>query len=146
MALEDDITEDDKIFLDTDLVLPFRVWAGNPTAAEIAANTAVPVDVSGWAMSWTLRRTVDASSALIEKATGGNGIIVSGAFNVDPTLNEQQVEVTIEDTDTYDASADPPVDVRPSKSYRYALKRTDDGSETVLVFGKFCLLKSAARE
>lgn len=146
MAYERDITAEDQVFFDTDRVLRYAVFQGNPTAEEIAAGDAVPEDITGWSLAWTLRRTPKSQTALIEKATGGSGITITGSYNVDPSINTQRVEVLIEDTDTYDPDASPEVNVKPSTSYAYALKRTDDGAESILAFGAFTLLQAAAWE
>lgn len=145
MAYHRDITADDQVFFDTDRILRYTVYQGNPTAAEIAAVTAIPQDVSGWSLAWTLRKKLT-GAAMIEKLTGSpGGIAITGTYNVDPAVNTQRVEVTLADTDTYDPDASPAVNLKAG-SYVYALKRTDDGEETVLAYGKFKLLQAAAYE
>lgn len=147
MAYKRDLTADDQIFYDADRVLRYAVYQGNPTAAEVAAGTAIPENVAGWECSWTLRRTVD-GAVLIQKTTG-SGITISGTYNASALLNTQRIEVFLEDTDTYTAGAqpeDPPVvDIAPG-NYVYALKRLDAGAETPLAYGKLKLLKTAGWE
>ena len=144
MAYERDVTAADQVFFDTDKRLVFTAYQGNPTAAEIAAETAVPQDVSGYEFSWTLRKTAKAADPLIRKTTG-DGITIEGTYNATPASNTQRIVVTLSDKDTYDPDADPPVLVKEG-DYVHALKRTDDGSETVYTFGRFKLLRSAAWE
>lgn len=145
MAYRRDITADDKVFYDTDNILKFRVWSGDPTAAEIAANTATPQDVTGWTMSWTLRKKAKTADPPLIYKTTSSGIAITGVFNADPLVNTQRVEVTIEDTDTYDVSVSPNVIIKAGM-YEHALKRTDTGSEGILTWGTFKLLQAAAWE
>lgn len=136
MAIQRDITADDGVFFDTDVVLKFAITSGDP---------AVPVDVATWTFAWVLRKKVDsADPAIIEKTTGA-GITVTGTYDADPEVNTQRVEVEIEDTDTYDPDGSPVVLVKAG-DYVHALKRIDDGVESVLTFGKFKLLRAAAWE
>jgi hypothetical protein len=146
MAYNRDITTDDRVFYDTDQTISYTVYQGEPTAAQIAANTAVPQNVAGWSMAWVLRKAGSTVAAVIEKTTGGGGITITGTYNVDPTVNTQRVLVLIEDTDTYGPEEEPVQIVNPNSDYEYALKRTDDGSETILAYGTFALLRSAAWE
>jgi hypothetical protein len=147
VAYQRDIVATDKVFYDTDRVLRYTVYAGDPTEAEILAGTAVPVDVSGWAIGWTLRKKPGTTDPpLIHKEIGSpGGITVVGTFNADPEVNTQRVEVLLEDSDTYDPGADPALSIKPGL-YSYALKRLDDGSEGILAWGTFTLLQAAAWE
>ena len=56
-------------------------------------------------------------------------------INVDRATNTQRVIVAIADTDTAALAAG---------IYKHALKRTDEGSETILSFGDLVLQKAAA--
>jgi hypothetical protein len=145
MAYQRDITADDKVYFDTDRLLRYSVYDGDPTAEEIAAGTATPLDVTGWDLAWVLRKkTNSADPPLIEKTVGA-GITITGTFNSDPDINTQRIEVLLADSDTYDPAASPPVEIKAG-SYVYALKRIDAGSETILAEGKFTLLRAAAWE
>jgi hypothetical protein len=147
MAYLRDITADDQVFYDTDLVLHYTVYQSDATPETIAANTAIPQDVTGWAIGWTLRKkTSSADPPLIEKTTeSGGGIVIDGTYNADPDLNTQRLVVTLEDTDTYDPEVSPVVQIKPG-NYVYALKRLDEGSETILAAGRLRLLQAAAWE
>lgn len=141
-----DITADDRVFYDTDRILRYTIYEADSTDEAIAAGTAVPLDVSGWSLAWQLRKKAKDLDALIDKNTGSpGGIAIVGIFNADPDVNTQRIEVTIEDTDTYDPDVDPVVNLKPG-SYVYALKRTDPGAEDILAFGSFTLLQAAAWE
>lgn len=149
MAYRRDITEEDKIFYDTDNILNYTVYQGDPTAEEIEAGTAVPQDVSGWTLGWFFRKkTGTADPPLIYKSNTGSpadGIAIIGAYNVSPSLNTQRVQVTLGERDTYDPLASPAVVIRPG-DYNYSLKRLDEGSNTILAWGKFKLIQAAAWE
>lgn len=145
MSYQRNITADDKVYFDTDRLLRYAVYAGDPTADEITAGTATPEDVTGWDLSWVLRKKPNsADPPLIEKLVG-QGITITGVFNSDPDANTQRIEVLIADTDTYDPNVSPTVEIKAG-TYVYALKRIDPGSETILAEGTFTLLRAAAWE
>lgn len=113
------------IFQGEDKVIRFTITDGDN----------VPVDVAGWTFEWIVRKSdTDTETAVLSKTTAA-GIAVSGIFNVDPTLNTQRVVVTLTDTDLGIAA----------RQYRHALKRADDGYETVLSYGDFVLAQVVAR-
>jgi hypothetical protein len=64
-------------------------------------------DVTGMTLAWVLTTTADLDTYLIEKRTGGLGIVITGVYNVSRAVNTQRVEITIEDSDTEDTN-DPP--------------------------------------
>lgn len=152
MAYQRDITAADKVFFDTDRILSYEIFARELTLAEQVAlesgdDVDAPMqDVAGWELAWTLRKAPKTATALIDKASGGGGITVVGVFNVSRSLNTQRVEVLVEDTDTYDPDVSPEVYVKPSTTYAYALKRTDEGQEGILAWGGFTLMQAAAWE
>lgn len=149
MAYRRDILSADGVFFDTDMDLPgLPVYAGNPTQAQIDALDVTPVNATGWEMSFTVRAEADSDVPLIEKLSAGSpsAISVTGIFDADPAANTQAVVVHLDDTDTYDPDGgSPEVNVAAGK-YVYALKRTDEGHETVIAHGTFRLLQSAAWE
>lgn len=142
MAYVQDIgfTDDDAFYIGDDKVLSFRVWSG--TAAEIEAGTATPMDVTGQSFAWALKRNADLEEELIQKATGGEGITITGAYNADRALNTQRVEVQIDRADTYDDDT-PAVVVRRGR-YVHALRRTDTGFSGIVTEGKFKVRSAAA--
>ena len=144
MAYNRDITAADKVFFDTDQLLRFTIYQGNPTIQQILAKQAIPQDVNGWTLSWTLRKEPKTELPLLLKTIGA-GIEITGNYDVNPDNNTQRVDVTLEDTDTFDPTADPPVVIKPG-TYAFALKRLDEGEETILTWGSFELLQAAGWE
>lgn len=131
------------VFLGTDNTLTFTAWQQNSETdaeltAAIAAGTAVPKDVTGWATSLVVRSSDTDTSTATLTASGS----VTGVYNATPASNTQRIVVTIADTDIpqYDGATG----LTPG-TYRYALKRTDDGSEQVIAYGNFKLLPATAR-
>lgn len=138
MAVKRAITSADHLFIGTDNDIAFTIYTNDSLSAISDESTSD--------LLWVLRRyESEPDPAVIEKSTGSpGGISVTGVFNSDPAVNTQRIVVHLDDTDTYDATVSPAVDVPPG-SYRYALKRMDAGSETILAFGSFQLLQAAAR-
>lgn len=95
------------------------------------------INITGWALSFMIKRSIEDPDrhALVTKTTGA-GIVISGSFNVDPTLNTQLATVSVADSDTERLTAAPCV---------YELRRTDAGFETPLAFGKLSLKQSVHR-
>lgn len=159
MAVEINIVSPERrVFIGTDLRLEFVLY-GQPSDvtdeefqalidAALAADTVpalTPINVAGKDWIWVLRKTDKAADpALIEKASGGDGITVEGTYNADPEVNTQLLVVTLEDTDSYDPDASPAVALK-AKKYRHSLKRVDDGFETIMAFGNFQFLQATAR-
>ena len=81
-------------------------------------------------MRFDLRRSDTAVTFIVQ-----NTATAIGVFDTDRTTNQQRVVVVL-------AAAD----LRGNKPgvYRYSLKRTDDGGETVLLYGDFVLGKVTA--
>ncbi len=142
------LRSDRTIVFDTDVVLPFQIFDGDGlTDAElqalIDASTAPPKDVTGWDMGFYVRKKPNsADPALIYKATSGDGIAIIGTFGGSPA---QTVEVTLEDTDTYDPDSSPTVLLKEGQ-YVYSLKRFGPGVETVLVYGTLTIVRTAGWE
>lgn len=116
MAIEQHVTADDQWFLGEDKSLVITVYQSDGTT---------PQDITGWALSWRLKRKLsDAdASALLTKTTSSGIALTTAASGV--------CTVTIADTDTDDIAPD---------TYQHELKRTDAGQETVLLYGD-CTLK-----
>jgi len=95
------------------------------------------VDPSGWDLEWILRKKdTTPDPPLIFKSTGSPiGIMVTGSPPV--------VEVSLYDTDT--ALADGSGVVLKADTYRYSLKRLDDGAETIVTEGDFELMVRPTR-
>jgi len=120
MARKRDITADDKFFRGCDYILPVTIDNG--------ADPPVVVNITGWEITFTLRRSAGAEEALITKTTTSGIVITNGAGGL--------FQVTIADTDT--------ISLAPGK-YVYDCKRMTAGSESVLVYGTLTLLAEVTR-
>jgi hypothetical protein len=137
------------IVFDTDVVIPFRIYDGDGLTDEeleaaILAGTAPLKDITGWDLSFTVRKKENSAATLIYKTSSGSpgGIAIAGGFGGSP---EQTIEVQIDDTDTYDPDVSPAVEIKPG-SYVYALKRIDAGAETVLDYGRIDVTRTGGWE
>jgi hypothetical protein len=84
---------------------------------EILDTRGLPVDITGWSLRLVVKS--QANTILIDK-----NATITGTYNVDRVLNTQLAVVTLTDDDL---SID-------DGTHQYSLKRTDAGSETVLVY------------
>ena len=95
------------------------------------------LDPTGSDFEWVLRKTNKAGDpALILKTTGSPG-------GIDIVGSPPAVEVSLYDIDT--ALEDGTGIVLAPKTYRYSLKRMDDGAETIAAEGDFELSEATAR-
>lgn len=112
MAIERNVTDDDNVFTGEDKVLSGIVYQSDGTTAQ---------NITGWAMSWMLKKRAtdsDANAKIVK--TTGNGIDVVSAAAGTYTVTLTDTNLTI-----------------PAGHYYHEVKRTDDGSETVLTHGTF---------
>lgn len=114
MSVESNIDKADMWFRGEDKVLEFTVYQSDGETLQ---------DITGWALSFDLCNSAFVSQ--INK-TSGSGITIT-----DPTNGVLQVAIDDVDTDSLEPA-----------SYRYELKRTDSGSESVLAHG-FAVLQRA---
>jgi hypothetical protein len=126
MAIEFNIPED-KVFMGENKKLRFKIYQ---------ADGVTPLDLTGRSLIWVVRKTDKASDpAILSKATAGAaGIAIVGAYNVDPTINTQVAEVSIDAADT---------SVLRPLTYRHSMKEVTD--TTILSFGDFPLAQATAR-
>jgi hypothetical protein len=117
VAREQHIGASEDLFIGEDKTLPFEIYSSDESTIE---------DVTGWAMSWVLRKIGESNAVVITKTTGGGTITITGVFDADHTLNTQRVNVLLTDDDT---------DHLQPGTYEHALKRTTAGSETILSYG-----------
>lgn len=98
---------------------------------EVIDLANAPVDMVGWTLLFDVRKK-DSSlpPALLSKTP-----VVTGTFNASRALNTQRAVVTLTDTD---------MNVFKAATYRYSLKRMDEGNETVLAWGNFSPQKATA--
>ncbi len=125
MAREQHIGASDEWFIGEDKVFAFEIYSADKATIE---------DVSGWALAWVLRQQGESDAVRLTKTTGAATITITGSFNATPATNTQRVNVIIADTDT---------DNLQPGTYLHALKRTTDGSETILSYGTATLKKAA---
>lgn len=115
-------SDTDRVFLGTDLTKAFHVLDYDTDTTGATAK-----DITGWAITFLARKTDDSSAALLTKT-----LTIAGTFNATATLNAQRATVTLADTDLTAAVFGP-----RGGRYRYSVKRTTDGSETILAYGDF---------
>jgi hypothetical protein len=89
---------------------------------EILDDDDIPVDITGWTIALVVKRAVSDTSAMISGTA-----TISGVYNASRSLNTQRASVVLTDTQ---------MSVDEAK-YRYSVKRTDDGGETILLHGMF---------
>ena len=116
--------DDNRVFIGEDLQLQIAV-------VESETNP-VPVDVTGMEFQFVVKASVDDADedAKISKAGTPTGV-----FNEDPEQNEQRVIVPL-------TAADLSADVFEAKTYQQSLKRTDDGSKRIIIYGPFIVEKA----
>ena len=119
----------DSAFIGTDFQRTIAVL----NEAEDAA-----IDISGWSLSWMLKRKLSNadSAALVTKSTTAGGVGVTGVYNAAPGTNTQRATVTVADTDT---------DTLTAGTCYWELKRMDAGLECVLAYGEFELVRGVHR-
>lgn len=127
MPYKNNIVAADGWFTGTDQPFEITVYQRTATDAEILAGTGTAQNISGWSLSWMLKKlkTDEDSAALITKTTL-SGIVLTDAVNGVCT-------VTVDDVDT---------DALVAGLYHHELKRTDAGFEAVLTFGTANLQRS----
>jgi hypothetical protein len=124
MARQQNLGTSAEWFVGEDKTLPFEIYSDDEVTIQ---------NVTGWAMTWVLRKGKDDDPIVLTKTTGGSTITITGSYNADPDTNTQRVNVLIEDTDTEH--------FQPGKYY-HTLKRTTAGSATVLSYGDVHLKKA----
>lgn len=114
-----------QFFINTDSYILLVVY--NDSETEV-------IDITTWAISFMVKSyPQDADGSAVITKTTSSGITINGTFNVNPSTNTQQATVTIADTDTSSLAPG---------TYYWEMKRTDNGNETVLAYGKLELLAS----
>ncbi len=122
MALEATIGGSGSLFVGEDKVLRLEL---------IDATTLLPVDMTGWALLFDVRKKDSSPSpALVSKTP-----VLGGTYSAVRASNTQRAIVTLTDTD---------MNLFKEGTYRHSWKRMDDGSETVLAWGDFTPQKATA--
>lgn len=125
MGAQVDITRDAMFYRDTDRKIQFTPWAELPTPT----SKGKPIDASTWTLEYI--HAPKAGAAPFFTKTTGSGITVAGAYNADPDLHTQYVEVSIAKTDTAGIAVPEGV---------HQLRRTDAGASDVLAAGRVVYL------
>lgn len=116
------VVEADNFFLGEDKFLRLPVYG---------PDGVTPIDVATWALDYVIRKTNKAADpAIIHKSKSSGSITVEGVFNVDPSVNTQQVVIPFFRLDT--------VDLKPAE-YHHSLERVDVGNYGILYFGTIVL-------
>lgn len=97
---------------------------------ELLDTSDVPVNMTGWAITFDVRTTDTSAAVLVTKTAS-----VAGTYSATRASNTQRATATLTDSDL-DAT------VFEAKVYRYSFKRTDDGSETILAWGPFVVQRA----
>lgn len=120
--LDDNIDKVDGWMTGEDKNLVFTIYQTGTTRAAIEAGTASAQNVTGWTLSYMLKRNITDidSEALITKTTTSGIALTTPASGI--------VTVTITDTDTENLAE--------GDVYYQELKRTGDGVEAVLSQGQ----------
>jgi hypothetical protein len=115
MAIKDDISKEDEWFAGEQKDLVFTIFQTDDTT---------PQDISGWGLSWMLKRNPrDAdAAAVLHKTTALGGVTLT-------TPATGICTVTVEDQETDGLGG----------TYYHELKRVDPGAEAVLSYGRAVL-------
>lgn len=103
-----------------------RVFVGEDKTISLEVLDAddIPVNITGFTLLLDVRLTDTAAAPALLSISGS----VSGTYSATRSANTQRASFTLTDTQTGTLSA---------RQYRYSIKRTDDGSETVIAVGPF---------
>jgi hypothetical protein len=93
---------------------------------QVKDKTGNLLDVTGFNFNFVVKTTVGAETPTLEKAATITGTFGDGS---------QLVQIQLTDADTGVANFSP-------KTYKYSLKRTDDGSEDIYAHGDFVIEKA----
>ena len=128
MALKSPITSEHQLFTGTDKGLEFSIFQ---------KDTVTPQNITGWSLSWVLKRSLsDTDAAAKITKTTASGIVITGTYSTNPAVNTQVARVTLSDDETL---------VLAARLYQHELKRMDAGFEEVLAFGSVFLKQGAHR-
>lgn len=118
------------LFVGEDKVFRFEVLQRRTDGLPHDA-TSVPEDMTGWALLFDVRKKDTSPDPAILSKTP----TITGVYNVLRATNTQRAVTALTDTE---------MNLFRAKTYRYSVKRMDDGSETVLVRGNFAPEKATA--
>ena len=113
-------TETDRIFLDTDFTRKFHV-----KDIDTDSTGATAKEITGWTILLDIRPSVSSSAAKLTAT-----LSITGVFNSVAASNTQRAVWTCADTDLTTTLFG-----TKGGTFRYSVKRTDAGSETILQHG-----------
>jgi hypothetical protein len=113
-------TATDRVFLDTDGTRSFHV-----KDIDTDSTGATAKNITGWTILLDIRRAHSSASALLTATCS-----ISGSFNSVAASNTQRAVWTFADTDLTTT-----IFGTKGGTFKYSLKRTDAGAETVLQYG-----------
>lgn len=125
MAVEFNITGTAKFFLGEDKVIDLTIFD---------LDGVTPLDVSGLALEWNMRKTDKAPDPAILTKAAGTGMSIVGIYNVSPGINTQLVRLTFVPADTSS--------LKPNFAYRHSLKRKDAGNANIFTYGSITFLQA----
>jgi hypothetical protein len=120
-------SDTDRIFLDTDFTRDVHV-----KDIDTDSTGATAKNITGWTVALDIR-TKDSASTAKYAAT----LSVTGTFNSVAASNTQRARWTCADTDLTTA-----IFGANGGTYRYSIKRTDAGAETVLQYGDIVIQRA----
>lgn len=113
-----------------------RLWIGTDCSKswrvadyDTDSTGATAKNIAGWLMTFDIRRARESSRVKLAK-TIGDGLTISGTFNSVMATSTQVVTLVLTDTDLSTTTFG-----SKGGTFYYSLKRTDDGSETILAEG-----------
>jgi hypothetical protein len=148
MALETNFDAGDDLFVGEDKHL---IIGGGPNVdgnsyhvlEHPGSGSSAVVNVAAFAMEFAIRTELDDASPVFTVVTGGD-ITVTGVYNVAQGSNTQAVDVFITDTNSLLLLPEFAAG-EVTKTFYWALKRTDAGLETVIAHGTMVWKLAATR-
>lgn len=117
----------DRVFLDTDWTKDFKV-----ADIDTDATGATAKNITGWAITFDIRRRDSSETVLLTKTAS-----ITGTFNSVLATSTQVARVTVADTDMTTTLFG-----SNGGLFRYSLKRTDAGGETILAYGNITIKRA----
>ena len=117
-AIETDVTKEKQFFTGEDRTFEYLCVDASD----------VELDVSSYALTWELKRSLGSPTAVLTKTKAAGEIVITSG-----TGTNDVATVTLTDEDTEDL---------PSGRYFHVLRRTNAGSESWMSFGEVILTSS----
>lgn len=120
-------SDEDRLFLDTDFTRSFHV-----KNVDADATGATAKEITGWTIVLDIRKRHTSDTALLTKT-----LTISGTFNSVASSNTQRAIWTCADTDLTTA-----IFGESGGTFKYSVKRTDAGQETILQYGDIVIQRA----